>query len=101
MDREFGADVPALEESGERLATAIDPRLAEVWACVFAADFDPDELAQQVGWFLRMAYLRGYHDGLCEPEAGSLYTELGIQVPPRRRRAAAIRHGSSGRREES
>lgn len=101
MDGEFGVEEPGVEESGVKLATAIDPRLAEVWACLFSADFEPGELATQIGWFLRMAYLRGYHDGLCEPEAGSLYKELGIQVPPRRQRAAAIRYGFSGRREES
>ncbi|MGH2718580.1 MAG: hypothetical protein ACRDJU_08380 [Actinomycetota bacterium] len=99
MDDEFAAEAPDVQESGVRLATAIDPRIAEVWTSMFASDLDPDEFVAQVGWFLRMAYLRGYHDGLCEPEAGSLYKELGIQVPPRRQRAVAIRHGS--RREES
>lgn len=73
------------EGSGFALALAMDPRLAEVWSCLFSADLGPEELAGQIGWFLRMAYLRGYHDGLCEPEAGSLYRELGMRVPPRRR----------------
>lgn len=80
---------PELGEPGARLAAAIDPRIAEVWTSLFAADLEPEELAQQVGWFLRMAYLRGYHDGLCEPEAGSLYRELGVRVPSRRRPAGA------------
>lgn len=101
MDGEFGVELPDGEDSGVRLATAIDPRMAEVWASIFAADLAPEEFVSQVGWFLRMAYLRGYHDGLCEPEAGSLYRELGIQVPPRRQRAAAIRHGSSRPKERS
>lgn len=75
----------AAEESGMRLALAIDPRMVEVWSCLFSADLDNDDLAGQVGWFLRMAYLRGYHDGLCEPEPGSLYRDLGMRVPARRR----------------
>jgi len=73
------------EANGVRLSTVIDPRLAEVWTTLFAAELDAEDLAEQVGWFLRMAYLRGYHDGLCEPEAGLLYRELGARVPPRRR----------------
>jgi hypothetical protein len=78
-------ELEGAEANGMRLAAAIDPRLAEVWTTLFAADLDPDDLAEQVGWFLRMAYLRGYHDGLCEPDAGSLYRDLGMRVPPRRR----------------
>jgi hypothetical protein len=86
------------EANAVRLATAIDPRLAEVWTTLFAADLDAADLSEQVGWFLRMAYLRGYHDGLCEPEAGSLYRDLGMRVPPRRR-TAATRPGTTHRRE--
>ena len=85
--------------NGVRLATAIDPRLADVWTTLFAADFDAADLAEQVGWFLRMAYLRGYQDGLCEPDAGSLYTDLGMRVPPRLRAAATRRPGTTDRRE--
>ena len=91
---------PGLQEaeaSGVRLATTIDPRLAEVWTTLFAADLDAADLSEQVGWFLRMAYLRGYHDGLCEPDAGSLYRDLGMRVPPRRR--TATRPGTTQRRE--
>ena len=77
------------EANGVRLATTIDPRLAEVWTTLFAADLDAADLSEQVGWFLRMAYLRGYHDGLCEPDAGSLYRDLGMRVPPRRRSATS------------
>ena len=83
------------EESGLRLAMAIDPRMVEVWSCLFAADLDNEDLAAQIGWFLRMAYLRGYHDGLCEPEAGSLYRDLGMPVPSRRARSAASTRSSS------
>jgi hypothetical protein len=89
----------AAEANGVRLATAIDPRLAEVWTTLFAADLDAADLAEQVGWFLRMAYLRGYEDGLCEPDAGSLYTDLGVRVPPRRRVATTRRTGTTDRRE--
>lgn len=93
----FDESQPA-EESGLRLAMAIDPRMVEVWSCLFAADLDDDELAGQLGWFLRMAYLRGYHDGLCEPEAGSLYRDLGMPVPARRARAAGSSPRSSSPR---
>jgi len=92
---------PGLEEAeanGVRLATTIDPRLAEVWTTLFAADLDAADLSEQIGWFLRMAYLRGYHDGLCEPDAGSLYRDLGMRVPPRRR-TATTRPGTTHRRE--
>jgi hypothetical protein len=87
----------AVEANGVRLATTIDPRLAEVWTTLFAADLDAADLSEQVGWFLRMAYLRGYHDGLCEPDAGSLYRDLGMRVPPRRR--TATRPSTTQRRE--
>jgi hypothetical protein len=97
MDMPNEGDWP--EESGARLAAAMDPRMAEVWTCLFAAQLDPEELADQVGWFLRMAYLRGYHDGLCEPDAGSLYKELGMRVPARRRTIS--RHGSTSQKEAS
>jgi hypothetical protein len=92
--------VESAEANGIRLATAIDPRLAEVWTTLFAADLDAADLAEQIGWFLRMAYLRGYHDGLCEPDTGSLYRDLGMRVPPRRRAAAPTRRpGTTDRRE--
>jgi hypothetical protein len=87
-----------VEEGGARLACAIDPRLAEVWTTLFSAELSPEDLEEQVGWFLRMAYLRGYHDGLCEPEIGSLYRELGVVVPPRRR-SISPRPRSTHRRE--
>jgi hypothetical protein len=86
------------EANGVRLATTIDPRLAEVWTTLFAAGLDATDLSEQVGWFLRMAYLRGYHDGLCEPEPGSLYRDLGMRVPTRRR-TATTRPGTTHRRE--
>lgn len=88
----------AVEANGIRLATAIDPRMVEVWTTLFAADLDDGQLAEQIGWFLRMAYLRGYQDGLCEPAAGSLFTDLGMRVPPRVR-ASTRRPGTTDRRE--
>jgi hypothetical protein len=97
MDAEIGNG--AVEEPGARLAAVMDPRMVEVWACLFASDLTPEELAGQIGWFLRMAYLRGYHDGLCEPEAGSLYRKLGMPVPARR--PAAIRPRTTSRKEAS
>lgn len=93
----FDDSLPA-EESGLRLAMAIDPRMVEVWSCLFAADLEDDELAGQLGWFLRMAYLRGYHDGLCEPEPGSLYRDLGMPVPARRPRSTGSSPRSSSTR---
>jgi len=92
------AGLEGAEADGVRLATTIDPRLSEVWTTLFAADLDAADLSEQVGWFLRMAYLRGYHDGLCEPEAGSLYRDLGMRVPPRRR-TATTPPGTTHRRE--
>ncbi len=87
-------------DGGARLACAIDPRLAEVWITLFSAELSPEDLDEQVGWFLRMAYLRGYHDGLCEPEVGSLYRELGVAVPHRRRSLSPHDHAAptEGRR---
>jgi hypothetical protein len=93
-----GAGLEEAEANGIRLAATIDPRLAEVWTTLFAAGLDAADLSEQVGWFLRMAYLRGYHDGLCEPDAGSLYRDLGMRVPPRRR-TAITRPGTTHRRE--
>ena len=93
---EPGFDFPATaEQSGVRLAMAIDPRMPEVWTCLFSSGLEPDELAGQIGWFLRMAYLRGYYDGLCEPEPGALYRHLGMRVP-RRRRAHTARPSTTG-----
>lgn len=82
--RTGGPGIGSVMANGVRLATAIDPRMAEVWMTLFSSNLNAEELAEQVGWFLRMAYLRGYHDGLCEPEAGSLYRDLGVPVPRRR-----------------
>jgi hypothetical protein len=83
-----------------RLATTIDPRLADVWATLFGsqlvdAELGAEALVEQVGWFLRMAYLRGYSDGL-GPEAGSLYRELRHEDAPPSATAGSVlsREGS-------
>jgi hypothetical protein len=70
--------------SDARLAAEFDPRLADVWLQVFASGADLSEAAEFVACFLRMAYLRGYEDGLCEAQRGSLFSSLGLAVPPRR-----------------
>ncbi|MGH2707956.1 MAG: hypothetical protein ACRDJF_07015 [Actinomycetota bacterium] len=74
-------------EDGWRIAAVVDPALAEVWAFIFGQEFRADELAEHLGWLLRMAYLRGYEDGLCEPERGVLFSRLGLSVPARRSRS--------------
>jgi hypothetical protein len=68
----------------DRLAAAFDGRLADVWLEIFASGAVPSGSVELLGCFLRMAYLRGYADGLCEAQPGSLFTSLGLPVPPRR-----------------
>ena len=79
-----------------RLALEFDPRLADVWLSVFSFGFEPEELAEQFGVFLRMAYLRGYDDALNESERGELYRKLGVPVPPMRRVAPARTRRTKG-----
>lgn len=66
-------------EWGSRLASELDPRLADVWSCVFSIESEPT--LEQLGWFLRMAYLNGYEDGLTETTRGKLLQELGMTAP--------------------
>lgn len=66
-------------EWGNRLASELDPRLADVWSCVFSIDSEPT--LEQLGWFLRMAYLNGYEDGITETTRGKLLQELGMTAP--------------------
>jgi len=70
--------------AGDRLAEEFDPRLAEVWLDVFAFGLEHGSLPEEFGWFLRMAYLKGYEDALTEPKPGSLYRKLGITQPARK-----------------
>ena len=80
-----GRPEAALGVAGDgRLAAAFDGRLADVWLEVFASGADLSDSMELLGCFLRMAYLRGYADGLCEAQPGSLFTSLGLPVPPRR-----------------
>lgn len=68
-------------EWGSRLASELDPRLADVWSCVFSIESEPT--LEQLGWFLRMAYLNGYEDGITETTRGKLLEELGMTAPNR------------------
>jgi hypothetical protein len=70
--------------SDEQLRATFDPRLADVWLQVFSSGVDLAQAEGYLACFLRMAYLRGYEDGLCESQRGSLFTSLGMAVPPRR-----------------
>lgn len=72
-----------LREREAMIALEFDPRLADVWLSVFASGLDLKAMGEQLGCFLRMAYLRGYQDGLTEPESGVLFTKLGLPVPVR------------------
>jgi hypothetical protein len=68
-------------EWGGRLASELDPRLADVWSCLFG--MDADLTLEEIAWFLRMAYLNGYEDGLTEVRRGALLEQLGMEVPRR------------------
>lgn len=80
-------------ETSVQLICEFDPRLADVWMHVFEVGLD-QQVQEKLGWFLRMAYLRGYEDAFSEPQRGSLYRNLGLPVP--RRKHAESRKG--GRR---
>lgn len=68
-------------EWGRALASELDPRLADVWSCLFSLPESPT--LEQLGWILRMAYLNGYEDGLTETTRGKLLEELGMTDPKR------------------
>lgn len=75
---------PSSEKTwSDRLVLELDPRLADVWSCLFQLGIEGTELLEQVGWFLRMAFLQGYEDGLTEPRRGALLADLGLEVPRR------------------
>lgn len=84
-----GHSADQILEWGARLASELDPRLADVWACVFSIDSEPS--LEQIGWFLRMAYLNGYEDGLTETRRGALFEELGLRIPLRGREEKGAR----------
>ena len=68
------------DEQRTNLASAIDLRLADIWAELFEVPADKWDV-ELVGWFLRAAYGQGYCDALREPDAGTLCRELGYSVP--------------------
>lgn len=69
-----------MSERREDLATAIDVRLADLWAEVF--EIEPGKLdAELLGWLLRAAYGQGYTDALRESTRGQLCLDLGYSVP--------------------
>src|SRR5688500_10283335 len=68
-------------KEGDKLSAEYDPRLADVWLAVFTSEVDFAPIKEQLGWFLRMAYLRGYEDALEEPIKGQLYRRLGVKAP--------------------
>jgi hypothetical protein len=55
--------------------------LADVWSCLFS--LDSELTLEEIAWFLRMAYLNGYEDGLTEVRRGALLEQLGMSVPKR------------------
>lgn len=82
------------EDHSTELMVEFDPRLADVWLAIIETGVDR-ELGEKLGWFLRMAYLRGYEDAFSEPQRGSLYRNLGLPVP-KRRPAESRKAGGSG-----
>lgn len=70
-----------VQEWGTRLAAELDPRLADVWSCLFTMGSQLS--VEEIAWFLRMAYLNGYEDGLVEVNRGALLDQLGVPVPGR------------------
>lgn len=96
MGERIGGDRSGMAESSlgdvgdERLAAAFDGRLAGVWLEVFTSGAALSGSMELLGCFLRMAYLRGYADGLCEAQPGSLFTSLGLPVPPRRTHSGRV-----------
>lgn len=66
-----------------RLALEFDPRLADVWLSVWTSRLDDRQIGAHLAVLLRMAYLTGYQDAVCEPEPGELFRRLGLPVPPR------------------
>ena len=74
-------------------ATIIDPRVADLWAALWA---DPAAALQPdvVGGLLRLAYLTGYQDALVEEVRGDLFRSLGLPVPDRVRPRPAARRAT-------
>ncbi|HVE75429.1 MAG TPA: hypothetical protein VND22_01540 [Actinomycetota bacterium] len=64
-----------------KIVAEFDPRLAEVWLAVFESGLDLEQVGDSFGWFLRMAYLKGYEDASSETDPGCLYSNLGLKTP--------------------
>jgi hypothetical protein len=82
-----------IHTDASRLSSEFDSRLADVWLFLFGShEALLEQGAEEIGWFLRMAYLRGYEDALTEPRRGDLYRRLGLPAPPPRteKRAASL-----------
>lgn len=72
--------VPQPAGAADRVAVEVDPRLADVWAFLYSAALEPGQVAENVGTFMRMAYLQGYRDALFEQERGELLRRLGVRM---------------------
>lgn len=82
-----------------RLSSEFDSRLADVWLFMFGGHAELVERGgEPLGWFLRMAYLRGYEDALTEPRRGALYLRLGMPAPPARRTRTPVPSPTGGPR---
>lgn len=65
-------------------AVRVDARLADVWGFLWEVEQAPEAVSEDtLAGLLRLAYLTGYQDALIEPQRGSLFTEVGLPVPPR------------------
>jgi hypothetical protein len=115
----MGSDQDKRRSGGGGLALAaavvIDPRLADVWRSLWAAEAitpsgedprGPWLPADAIGPLLRMAYLQDHADAIESGEPAELYRELGVRRPEeasrsraraRRPRRAGAPRGSSDR----
>jgi len=80
MPSEPTRTMAGMSDRRDDLATAIDVRLADLWAEVF--EIEPGKLdTELLGWLLRAAYGQGYTDALREATRGQLCLDLGYAVP--------------------
>lgn len=92
---DFSHEPASMSDQAALLSLAFDPRLADVWLAVFGSGEVSLETNEALGWFLRMAYLRGYEDALTEDRPGKLFSELGAKPPRRFSRGASPTRGGS------
>jgi hypothetical protein len=69
-----------MDDRRDRLAMAIDLRLADLWAEIFEVELSTVD-TELLGWFLRAAYGQGYTDALRESRRGQLCLDLGYRIP--------------------